>query len=271
MGIRHAVLIGALVIVAELPAAAERQHYDDLGLWLEPPGDMALTRDDMVHGAGPVDGVFSTVLLLTVSGDWSDKPLADLEAAAVTLPGADGTALATSTRSLHGHLVVSEVWEAKDTDARFETVLFPTASALLLLTYGTPKADFDASAPTRDAFFRDGVGFDAGAPGIPESPLLTRLRTAGSGLAGWKTIADTKVKVVTPSSTVKIVRKKVTQARWDEQVAPLFADLASGAPATCDDALRRCTVTSASGAEIEYRFGKGKKPRLREIRLPSSE
>src|SRR5262249_55076820 len=161
--------------------------------------------------------------------------------------------------------VVTETFDVKGQAIRVEAVFYPTAKGLIGVGYATQASNFAASSAARDTFFTDGVRFDSAAAG---GGLADLLRTAASGLAGFQRVADTKLKLVYTDThkTKKIVKKKLTQAKWDSDVAWMFAAIAGGADISCDDAGLSCTVQEPAGDSLEYRFRKTKKgPVLKEV------
>jgi len=263
-------MIGVIAFGAR---AARADHYDDLGVRVDAPGGAALQKDDKsVHGQIDVDGVSVSInVLLAVQTDWSQKSIAEMLLSAGTLPGSAGHELSGTLRVVHDHLVADEIWEANDSDVRFESILFPTAKGLYIASWGTPKADFDKTKARRNAFFRDAIAFDGGPPGeeIPKSAARDRVRTVTSADA-LKAIADTKLKV-TYTDTKKsktFARAKIDQAAWDADLGALFAEVANGGDLICPKETA-CTLDNPAGAPVEYRFKKNKLVEIRTTAPPS--
>ena len=274
MGTRGLIALG---LVAASAGAARADHYDDLGIRVDPPGVGMLKEDGKTIAGTAVadtDNIGTTINVTVVDVDWSQKSLAQLIMAAQTLPGSAGHELKSGTRVVRGHVVVTELWEANVEDMRFESVFFPTAKGLYIASFSTAKADFDKTAYDRNKFFRAGIAFDDGAPGLelPSSALRERLKGAAGGLDAFTAIADSKVKITITDTkqTKQLVKAKLDQAAWDGDLAPLFAELAEYGDATCDDAKLVCTLMDPIGPAVEYRFKKARGgAKLVEIRATS--
>ncbi len=263
MGARDLIAIGMLVASA---GAAHADHYDDLGVRVEVPGDGALKEDGKaISGITHVDGVQVDVSVILVDEkDWSQKSSVEMMLAAQSLPGDKGKEVKESFRTVRGHVVAGIVWDDNedDKDWRFDSVLFPTAKGLYIASWSTSKADFDNTRAWRTAFFRSGIGFDAGPPGdaLPHSDLRDRLTTAKSGPDGFAQVADAKVKVTFTDTkkSKQLVRAKIDQAAWDADVAPLFQELNTNGDVDCFDAKLTCMLDEPYGPPVEYRFKKAK-------------
>lgn len=261
MGARELIAIGMLAASA---GAAHADHYDDLGIRVEVPGDGALKEDGkQVSGITHVDGVEVDVSVILVDEkDWSPKNEVEMMLAAQSLPGDGGKEVKESFRTIRSHTVAGIVWDANDKDIRFDSVLFPTAKGLYIASWSTSKADFDKTKAWRTAFFRAGISFDGGPPGeeMPHSDLRDRVTTAATGPAGFAQVADAKVKVTFTDTkkSKQLARAKIDQAAWDADLAPLFTELNANGDVDCRDDKMRCWLDDPYGPPVEYRFKKAK-------------
>src|SRR6185437_3541217 len=138
---------------------ARADHYDDLGIRVDAPGGAPLHEDGAsISGIVQVGGVDVDIDVMRADEkDWSQKSPPEMFLIAQTLPGDSGHEIKGAFRVIHGHVVVGELWEAKDKDMRFESVLFPTAKGLFIASWSTSKTDFDKTLAQQNAFFRRGI------------------------------------------------------------------------------------------------------------------
>jgi hypothetical protein len=134
---------------------------------VDPPSGIQLVEEGpgRASGTGWVSGVLLQVEIEAVELDGSSLTMAMLEEAASAFPaGRGGTVVETRKRTIAGEPRVSLIYDVED--SRFEAVLYPRRSSLVVLHVGASRSDFDRTLPLRDQLFERRIVFGDGTRGV---------------------------------------------------------------------------------------------------------